>query len=215
MATSTLIGRGVRVEMGLAEGAAKVISAISLASPAVATSAAHGLASKSLGYLTGMGGMVQLEGQAVRLNPSTAGDFTLEDIDTTSYPAFTAGSIVPITTWATLGRITGYDSGGGAGDKLDDTVLLDDIKKEIQGQLGAQTVTMNLNSQTLSDAGMKELRKVARAAGYAVFRITLKDGNVRFFRGQPSLPGESVQKGAIGTGNFSITIVGFICEGAA
>lgn len=215
MPSTTLIGRGVRVEMGITEGSPKTISAITLASPGVATSAAHGLTSKSLGYLSGVGGMVQLEGQAVRLNPTNTNDFTMEDIDTSGYAAFTGGTIVPITAWATLGRTTGYDSGGGAGDKLDDTVLLDDIKQEIQGQLGAQTVTMNLNAQTLSDAGMTKLRQVARAAGYAVFRITLKDGNVRFFRGQPSLPGESVQKGAIGTGNFSITVKGFICEGAA
>lgn len=215
MPSTTLIGRGVRVEMSSTEGTAKTITAVTLASPAVATSTAHGLTTKSLGYLSGIGGMVQLEGQAIRLNPSTTNDFTLEDIDTSGYAAFTAGTLVPITAWVTLGRATGYDSGGGTGDKLDDTVLLDDIKQEIQGQLGAQTVTINLNALTLSDAGMTKLRQVARAAGYAVFRITLKDGNVRFFRGQPSLPGESVQKGAIGTGSFSITVKGFVCEGAA
>ena len=28
--------------------------------------------------------------------------FTLEDIDTTGYPAFTSGQFVPITAWSTL-----------------------------------------------------------------------------------------------------------------
>ena len=212
---TALVGRGVRVEIGTTEGSPIAITAMTLASPGVATATGHGLAAKSLGYLASVGGMVQLEGQAVRLNPVTSNNFTLEDIDTTAYPAWTAGNIIPITAWATLGRTTGYDSGGGAGDKLDDTTLLDDIKQELQGQLAAQTITFNLNASTISDAGMTKLRQLARGASYAVFRITLKDGNVRFLRGQPSLPGESVQKGAIGTGNFSVTVRGFICEGAA
>ena len=162
-----------------------------------------------------VGGMVQLEGQACRVASSATNTFNLEDIDTTNYPAFTAGEFVPITAWSTLGRITSYAKGGGDGEKLDDTVLLDDIKQELQGLLAAETVTFNLNAMTISDSAMTKLRKTARASGYLVFRITLKDGNVRVFRGQPSLPGEDVQKGAIGTGSFSVTVSGFVVEGAA
>ena len=68
---------------------------------------------------------------------------------------------------------------------------------------------------TISDAALAKVRQVARAAGYLVFRITLKDGNTRLFRGQPSLPGEDVQKGAIGTGTISVTVKGFVLRGAA
>jgi len=211
----SIVGRGVRVEIGTTEGTAIPISAMTLASPPVATSAAHGLSAKSLGYLSGVGGMVELEGQAVRLNPVTSGNFTLEDLDTLSSAAWTGGNIIPITAWATLGRITGYSKGGGAGEKLNDTVLLDNLKQELQGLLAAETVTFNLNALSISDAAMLKLRQVARKAGYLVFRITLNDGNVRFFRGQPSLPGEDVQSNAIGTGSFTVTIKGFVCEGAA
>ena len=89
------------------------------------------------------------------------------------------------------------------------------IKQELQGLLAAQTVTLNLNQPTISDSAMTLLRTTARGSGYLVFRITLNDGNVRVFRGQPSLPGEDVQKGAIGTGTFSVTVKGFVIEGAA
>jgi len=212
---AALVGRGVKVEIGTTEGTPKTISAVTVAKPPVATSTAHGLAAKSLGYLSGVGGMVQLEGQAVRLSVSTTNDFTMEDLDTSSYPAWTAGTIVPITAWQTLGRTTSYSVGGGAGNPLDDTTLLDDITQNVNGYLAAQTVSFNLNSETISSAGMTSLRNVAKNNGYLVFRITLKDGNVRFFRGQPSLPGEDVQKGAIGTGSFSVTVKGFVCEGAA
>jgi hypothetical protein len=212
----SIVGRGVRVEIGSVEGTSVTVSAVTQADPGVATSTAHGLLTKSVGYFNGVSGMVNLEGQAVRLGTVASNTFGLEDIATTNYPAFTGtAGFVPITTWATLARITGYDIGGGAANKLDDTVLLDDITQEINGLLAAQTVSFNLNSLTVSDAAMTRVRKAARDSAYLVFRVTLKDGSVRIFRGQPSLAGESVQRGAIGTGTFTVTVKGFITEGAA
>lgn len=210
-----IVGRGVRVEIGTTEGGAKTVSAITKALPPVATSATHGLAAKSLGYLQNMGGMVELEGQAVRFSAVDTNTVTLEDLDTTGSATFTAGQLVPITAWATLGNTTGYDKSEAAPDALDGTVLLDDIKQELGGQMAAESVTLSINAQTISDSAMTKLRQAARNAAYLVFRLTLKDGNVRFFRGQPGLPGESIQKGAIGTGQITVKVRGVVCEGAA
>lgn len=212
---ASIVGRGVRIEIGTTEGTFKTVTAVTQANPGVATSTAHGLANKSLGYMRNVVGMVQLEGQAIRVANSAANTFELEDIETTDYPAFTGGEFVPVTAWSTLGRITSYSKGGGDAERLDDTVLIDDIKQELNGLLAAESVTFNLNAPTISDAAMNIVRRTARKNGYLVFRITLKDGNVRFFRGQPSLPSEDVQRGSIGTGSFSVTIKGFVCEGAA
>ena len=213
---TSIVGRGVRVEIGTAYGTDVTVSAITQANPGAVTATAHGLANKTVGYLQSVEGMVNLEGQACRVAGQTTNAFNLEDINTTNLSAFTGTALfTPVQTWATLGRITGYSIGGGEAEKLDDTVLLDDIKQELSGLLAAQTVSFNLNALTISDSAMTLLRQTARDAGYLVFRITLKDGNVRVFRGQPSLPGEDVQKGAIGTGTFSVTIKGFVIEGAA
>jgi hypothetical protein len=213
---TSIVGRGVRVEIGLTYGAPVTVSAITQADPGVATAAAHAQANKTVGYLSSVEGMVNLEGQAVRVANQATNTFELEDIKTTNLAAFTGTALfTPVATWATLGRITGYNSGGGEAEKLDDTVLLDDIKQELNGLLAAQSVSLPLNAMTISDSAMRLVRTTARDSEYLVFRITLKDGNVRVFRGQPSLPGEDVQKGAIGTGTFTVTVKGFICEGAA
>lgn len=213
---TTIVGRGVRVEVGKTEGAAKTVTAVTQAKPGVAASTAHGLLAKSVGYLRGVEGMVQLEGQAARLAAVTSDSFTLEDINTTDYPAFTdQAEFVPVTAWATLSKATSYAIGGGDSEPLDDTALLDDIKQEIAGLLAAQSVSIGVNAETISSEGMALVRDAARRAAYLVVRITLKDGNVRVFRGQPSLPGEDVQKGAIGTGTLSFKVKGFVCEGAA
>lgn len=213
---TTPIGRGVRVEIGTTEGSAVTVSAITQANPGVATATAHGQSNKTIGYLSGVEGMVQLEGQAVRVASQTTNAFNLEDLETTDYPAFTDScSFIPITAWSTLGRITGYSTPEGSSDVQDDTVLLDVIKQETQGLLAAQTITMNLKSLTISDSAMTALRRAARRQTYLVFRITLHDGNVRFFRGLPALPSESLDVGALGSGSFTVTVKGQILEGVA
>lgn len=209
-------GRGVRVEISNVEGTPVTVSAITQANPGVATSTAHGQANKTIGYLSGVEGMVQLEGQAVRVAAQAANTFELEDIETSDYPAFSDScTFTPITSWHTLGRVTGWSQPEGAADPQDDTVLLDVVKQEVQGLLNAQTLTFNLRTQTISDTAMKALRRAARRQQYLCFRITLHDGNIRFFRGAPALPSENLETGGTGTGSFSVTVKGVICEGAA
>ena len=60
-------GRGVRVEIAATYSAAKVVTAVTLANPGVATSAAHAMANDTVGYWSGVAGMAQLEGQATRV----------------------------------------------------------------------------------------------------------------------------------------------------
>lgn len=203
-----LIGRNVRVEVSKTEGTAKTVSAVTKANPAVATSTAHGLADAAVGYMNAVTGMVQLDGQAVRVNTPLTDSFQLEGINSTNYPAYTAGEFVPVTAWATLSRSSNYQIGGGDADKIDTTCLIDIIKQEANGLLGAQTVNISLKLETTDEEALALVRAAALSQAYMVFRITLSDGAQRVFRGQPSLPGEDVGQGALGTGSFSVTVKG-------
>ena len=137
----------------------------------------------------------------------------LESLDTSAFSAFSGTcSLTPVATWQTLGIATSYSIGGGEAEKLDNTTLLDDVKQELNGQLASQSVSINVNAETFNSAAMALIEAAARAANSLVFRITLKDGSVRVFRGEPSLPGEDVQKGAIGTGSFSVSVKGFVIK---
>lgn len=210
---TAVIGRGVRVEVAATYAAAKTVSAITLASPGVATSTSHGLTDATVGYFSGVTGMVQIEGMAARIDAPATNSFNLETLDTTAFSAFTGTcSFTPVATWSTLGIATSYAIGGGEAEKLDNTTLLDDVKQELNGLLASQSVTINVNAETFNSAAMTLIENAARNATSAVFRITLKDGSVRVFRGEPSLPGEDVQKGSIGTGTFGITVKGFVIK---
>jgi hypothetical protein len=207
---NALIGRNVRVEISKTEGTPKTVTAVTQANPGVASSTAHGQADGAVGYLDGVTGMVQLDGQAARVNSPVTDSFQLENINTTNYPAFTAGTFVPITAWSTLARSSSYSIGGGEGDKLDNTVLLNVLKQEENGLLAAQTVNFGLKLETVDDEALGLITDAALNQSLLVFRITLSDGAQRVFRGQPSLPGEDVQQGQIGTGAISVTIKGQI-----
>jgi hypothetical protein len=181
----------------------------------VATSTAHGLTAKSVGYFNAVTGMVNLEGQAARLGTTATDTFQLEDIDTTNYPAFTGGTFIPITAWATLSKATSISEGGGEADKLNVTTLLDNIRQERNGLLAAQTVSIQLLAESLASQALQVLRRGARDSKLFVFRVTWANGDVAIFRGEPSLPGRDVQQGQAGTGNLTVTVRGFITEGAA
>lgn len=207
-------GRGVRLEVAATYGAAKTVSEVTEADPPVATSTAHGLAAKSVGYFATATGMPQLEGQACRLEAVASNTFDLEDLDTTSYGNFTAGSFVPVATWLTISNATDINKAGGEGNPLDVTVLLDEKNQEENGQLSAETVTISARLESVSNAAMQVVRTAAKAQGYCVFRETFKDLSVRVWRGQVGLPSEGVSVGQVGTMAFNCTVKGFWVEGA-
>ncbi len=225
MSLDLIIGSGVKVEIGLTEGAPKTVASVTNADPGVATtSTAHGLAFGSAGYFNNVTGMDPLDGQAARVtdlgSPSNT-TIGLEDINTTDFPAFTAGEFVPVTAWSTLSQSTQYQLGGGAGKTEDVGTLIDTTEKLLTVRNAAETVTIDIRSLKEDNEALAKIRSVARGLGFLVFRITLPPsegqttGAQRLFRGQPSIPGESVAQAATGTGQLTVTIRGQICYLAA
>lgn len=215
MSNQIIVGSGVRVEIGLTESAPKTIQSIAKSSPGVVSSSGHGLAADSAGYFANIVGMDEIEGQAARVGVGgspTADNFSIEDVDTTDYSDFTSGTFVPIATWATLSQSTQYAIGGGTAKTEDVSCLIDTTEKLLSVKNAAETVTIDIRSLKADNAAMTKIRSVARALGYLVFRITFPEtGEQRLFRGQPSLPGESVAQGATGTGQLSVTVSGHVC----
>lgn len=207
-------GRNVRVEIGLTEAAGLTVGAISKSSPGVASVSAHGLTFGSVGYFSTVVGMDQIDGQAARIadgGSPTAGNFSLEDIDTTLFATFESGLFVPITAWSTLTQSTQVAIGGGAPKTEDTGTLIDKTDKIETIKLAAETVTIDVRSLTSDNQAMSKIRTTARALGYLVFRITYDDGAQRIWRGQPSIPGESVAQGALGSGQLTVTVRGQVC----
>ena len=210
MGIKVLKGRNVKVEVATAFSAAKVVTGVTKANPGVATSAAHGFVSGQVGYFDVSAGMVELDGQAATADSTTANTFDLTDINTSNYTTFTAGNFVPVQTWATLANSTKVDIAGGEASKMDVTTLLDTLKQEENGMLAAQSVSIDLLAEQVSNAAAKALRTAARDGSYVLMRVTYPNGSRRIFRGQPSLPGESTSIDQVVSGSLSITVKGFV-----
>lgn len=209
---SNVKGRGVRVEIAATYSGAKTVTAVTLANPGVATSTAHGLANDTVGYWTVTSGMPQLNGQATRVKNQATNTFELQGLDTTNFSTFIAGTFTPVATWQTLAEATSYSIGGGASEKLDVTTLLDTTRQEEIGLLPVQNVTMNIIAQDTPSAAMLLLESAVQTQSRVTVRITLANGAVRVFRAEPSVPGEDVQQGAIGTGSLEFAVKGFVLK---
>lgn len=205
-------GREVRVEISLTDAAAKVVSAVTKASPPVATSTAHGLAAGAVGYMSGVGGMTLLEGQAVRVAAPTADTFQMPGLNTTTHATYTGGNFIPINTWASFGTLTSYEMSGGDGIETDVGTIHDEVDQIEYGGLNAQSFTFNGLSEDSPGAAMQALENAAISQSFVVFRITYKTGAQRVFRGQPSLPTESLSKGEVGTGSFGAVVKGRVLK---
>ena len=208
-------GRGVKVEISNNLGTSQTITSITLASPAVATKTAHGYTNDQIGYFDAVVGMVQLEDQAVRVKNVTANTFELQGLNTTNYTAFVSGLFRSITSWNTLGEATSYSIGGGASEKLDVTTLADIVRKEEAGLLPVSNVSLNVIAQDSPSAAMQVLEAAVQSQSKVTVRITLGNGAVRIFRAEPSIPGEDVQSGAVGTGSMDFAVYGFVLKLAA
>ncbi len=208
-------GRGIKVEIAATYGAAKTVTAVTQASTGVATSATHGMANDTVGYFSGVTGMVQIENQACRVKNQATNSFDLQGLNTTNYTAYNTGTFTPVATWQTLSEATSYDLGGGASEKLDVTTLIDIVRKEEMGLLPVQSASMNVIAQDTPSAAMLLLEGAVQTQSMVIVRITLGNGAVRIFRGEPSTPGESVGQGAVGTGSLDFAVKGFIMKLAA
>lgn len=213
---TTAIGRGVRLEIGLTYSTAKDVTAVTLASPGVASSTTHGMSNGAVGYWTVAAGMVQLDGQATRVANQATSLFDLQGLNTTGYSTFSGTqTYTQVATWGTLSETIGYSIGGGSPDVLDDTKISDVIKQEIIGTLPADTVQIDVLSQTYNSSVMQKIEDASIQQTYLVFRITQQDGSVRVWRGIPSRPGESLQRQQLATGSFQCTVKGFVLRGPA
>lgn len=208
MSNNTVKGVAVKIEVAATYATAKPATAITAGSAPVITATTHGVAKGEVFYVTAETGMPEIDGQVLRADTVTTDTITVAGIDTTNFIPFSAGTLTKVATWVTLDNATSYDQAGGEADKLDETTLIDTIKQEVSGLMAAQTVTIAINQRDTATAAQQILEAAAWAQQYVVVRITTPGGGQRIYHGQPSVSGESLQKGAIATGSIQFTVKG-------
>ena len=172
----------VAVAMQSAIGSDLTISGITLASPGVATSTAHGLSDGEYVKFTISGGMPQLNGRIIRVDNKTTDTWELEDVATTAYDAFTAGVANEITFGTAFTSLLDASPSGGEQQFITYRLLHDDQENQIPSVKSAQVYTF----RTLwdpADAALAAAEVAGDTAAERGVKFTFSNGKIFVFNG--------------------------------
>lgn len=196
----------VSVAVQTALAAAKTISAISRASPAVVTSAAHGYANGQEVKLT-VSGMIELNNTVVKVANVAAGTYELEGIDSTLFNTFASGSAQLVTFGAAAATFQDVSSSGGEAASIATTTIHDDTDKEIPGTKSALSYSFG-SLWDPTDPALIELKKADNVKGTRAIKLTFATGAKVLFDCYPSVsmaPGGSTGQAVTTPVNFKLT----------
>lgn len=179
----------VQMSMQSALAAADTITGITKASPAVVTSAAHGMSNGDFVFLSVLG-MHQLNDRVFRIANVAANTFELEGVDSTSFDTFSSGTAQLITWGTSITTCKSISSNDPGANMLDATTVHDNAKVEVPGLQGAMTYSME-HLWDPADAGQVALKAAADAQAKRAFKLTFGSGGaITVFAGYVSFSGQ-------------------------
>ena len=187
------IWSNVQVAMQSVLAAAVTITALSKASPGVATAANTYVNGDYVLVLAQ--GMSQVNGRVFRVSAAAAGAFTLEGEDTTLYDTFTSGTAQKITYATSLGTVKGLTAAGGDFEFKNTTTIHDTIASQIPGLASAINYDFE-NIWDVADAGLLAMKSASDAKAQRAIRFTFSDQSKMLFNsyvGCTLLPGGNAQ----------------------
>lgn len=184
MAQDINIWSDVQINVQTVLGTAKTITAITKASPPVASSTAHGFLDGEylLLRVTGMG---KLDHRVVRVANKNTDDFQLEGLDSTDYPTFLTGTAQKITFGAAANTVTDVSSSGGEAKSIDITTVHTDTDREAPGNFSALSYSMG-NLWVPDDPALVELAAATAAKGERCIQVQFATGTQVLFNSFPS-----------------------------
>lgn len=165
-------------------GAAKTITAISKASPAVVT-ATHDFAANDI-VLLKVNGMRQLDYAVKRVaSVSTTVSFTLEGVDSTLFDTFTSGTAEKITFGANAATFQDITASGGEAAAIPISLIHDEQDFEIPGN--RSPINFSFGSLwDVSDPALIALAAFDTAKSVACVAFTFATGAKVYFAAYPS-----------------------------
>lgn len=203
---TTNVWSKVAVAVQTALATAVTITAITKASPAVATSTAHGLTNGQEVKLD-INGMIELNNWVGRVANVTANTFEIEGIDSTLFNTFTSGTARLITFGAAAATMQDVNASGGEAKPVDITTIHDDTDKEIPGSKTALAYSFG-NLWNPADPALIELKKADNVKGTRCMRFSFSSGAKVYFDCYPSAslaPGGSKGEAVTTQTSFKLT----------
>ena len=192
MATAK-VWKNVDVKMQSAIAAAKTITAISKANPAVVSCTAHGYSNGDIVFVLAEG-MFQVDARVFRVASVTTDSFALEGENSTQFDDFISGTVAKSTLGTTITTATTISSSGGDFAMIDKTTIHQNTRSEMPGLPNAINYSME-HIWDPSDAGLKAMKVASDLQQRRVFKFTIGDAILLFagYVGCTLLPGGQAQ----------------------
>lgn len=193
---------------------AVTVTAVTKADPGVVTAASHGLSTGDVVRFSVSTGMLELDEQSGRVVVTSTDEFELENINTTNFSDWDAGTITPITSWHTLCFATGVDLPNNPPNKVPTTNLCSYSEETAIGLSGEVSGSIPIQD-TPGNAALKALSELP-AGSVVSFQHTWDSGEEKVFSAQPVYGGGySGNVGDVTTGQIDVTLKGRIISYAA
>ena len=192
MATAK-VWKNVDVKMQSAIAAAKTITDISKASPAVVSCTGHGYSNGDIVFVLAEG-MFQVDARVFRVSDVATDSFKLEDENSTEYDDFISGTVAKVTLATNVTTATTITSSGGDFAMIDKTTIHQNTRSEMPGLPNAINYSME-HIWDPADTGLKAMKQASDLQQRRVFKFTIGDAIVFFagYVGCTLLPGGQAQ----------------------
>lgn len=177
---------GAQVALATTFAAAKAISAISNAKPAVVNSVGHGLQDGAI-ILLETPGWLKTDNCVARIDDSDVDSYKLPGLDTSNldrYPAGGgAGSAKSITAWTQLPKIPSFETTGGDAKSITTSYI--DFEKDFEIFTGTNPERLNFTISYQPDSpAFAALVEAHESGEIQVVRLVLKNGSTLYYPGQ-------------------------------
>ena len=178
---------GAIVSLATTYDSAKTVSALTNATPGVATSTAHGYADGDIIVMSS--GWSNLNNRVVRVDGQTANTFEIEGIDTSSTTLFPTGSgtgtATEITAFTQITQIMGFATSGGDQQFATYSFLEQNFETQIPTIFSAQSITIDIADDP-SLAGYIAIKAASDARAVRALKIAMPDGSTIYYNGYVS-----------------------------
>lgn len=190
--------------------AAKTITALSNANPAVATSTAHGYATGDEILLTS--GWEDATDSVYKITVLTADTFSIDGLDTTNtgfFPVGTgAGTAQKITGWTTIPQVLTISGSGGDARFTDVQLLAKRNSLRIPTGFNATSITMSL-AHDAANANYKTMLGISRNLSKVAFKQVISGGAVTYGYGYLSVSEmPALNSNQVNTVQAALTVIG-------
>lgn len=185
---SVSLPNGVILALATAYAAADTVSALTNASPPVATtSAAHGITTGAFLEITS--GWARINQRIARAAAASASVVSYEGFNTTSttdYPAGGGtGSIREITAWTQIAQILDLTTSGGDMQFVNYSFLEQDFESQLPTQASPMSIALTI-ADDASLAGYAALKAAAGTRELVALKATLPSGSIILYNGYVS-----------------------------